>query len=423
MDLLKAWFLSLHPQVRWQTIGRGVYQAGHGLFHFYTPLIFVNQLGFSATTIGLGVGSASIASVIGHILAGSLVDLQPVGRRGTLLMAAGLAVAASLSLGATPHLWLLVVANLLFGLSMGLYWTAADAAVMDVTTAENRASAFAVLGVADSVGRGVGVLSGGWILAALLHPQTLFLLNSLIFLGFLGLTLVTIAETRQPHEPTSSLVGWQTALSDKALWLFVLISCLFTTYMALVNTTLPLYFTTVLSSSTAAMPSSPQTVGTLFTWGYIALAALLQVPLVRLLSPLGWARALMVDLAIWGFGFLAIWTLGTVLPVHFTLELGVLALLAIATVIYKPFASTFLAELAPETMRGTYTAIGHQCWAIGYFLGPTLGGWAIDQAPVVAHLSWIGLAMSTGVGIALLVWFTQWRAAEQWQYDAERHSL
>ncbi|MCA1990987.1 MAG: MFS transporter, partial [Coleofasciculus sp. S288] len=79
-----------------------------------------------------------------------------------------------------------------------------------------------------------------------------------------------------------------------------------------------------------------------------------------------------------------------------------LGVLAIATVAYTPAASSFVVELAPEPLRGVYLAINSQCWAIGYFIGPPLGGWVLDQSQVIIHSFWLATAASTSIGILIL---------------------
>lgn len=76
-------------QVWVQAIARFLYQAGHGSIHFFIPLIFVNQLGFSATIVGLGISIGSLAGVGGHVLGGYLTDSPKFGRKVTLLLSAG----------------------------------------------------------------------------------------------------------------------------------------------------------------------------------------------------------------------------------------------------------------------------------------------------------------------------------------------
>ena len=63
-------------------------------------------------------------------------------------------------------------------------------------------------------------------------------------------------------------------------------------------------------------------------------------------------------------------------------------------------------------MRGIYTGISAQCWAIGYLVGPILGGWALDQTAETARTFWRFLGLSgaisssdpQGVGL-LILWF------------------
>jgi MFS family permease len=403
-----------------QAMARCLFQAGQGLLQFYIPLIFVNQVGLSATAVGIGLGSASISGIFGHFLGGTLADAPTFGRKKTLLLSAGLAIVATLILSVTQSLPLLVVSNLLLGVSMGFYWTAADAAVMDATSTDDRHQAFSVLGVAENLGLGLGILGGSILLSHLANPRHLFVVNSLIFLSFLIIIQAAIQTTSHSNAvPTATtenpkiVRGWLTAIRDKWLWVFLLVNSLFTTYIALVNSTLPLYFNNFVNlAHTGDTGVSAAEVANLFTWGYIGLGALLQIPIVQALGSLGWARALMVSAFLWGTGFLLVGILGALATVPFVNALGVLAVFAIATIIYKPFAVSFIAELAPEPLRGTYTAIGYQCWVIGYFIGPTAGGWALDQSVEVADASWKIVAMSTVVGLMVLWWLTQRKLGE-----------
>jgi MFS family permease len=303
--------------------------------------------------------------------------------------------------------------NLLVGLSLGLYWTAADTAIMDVTTPEDRHNGFAVSVVAESLGVGAGILGGGVLLNRMGNVPMLFAISSLIFLVLLGLILTAIVETRQNHvQSDETTSGWLIALKDRRLLIFIAVNSLFVTYLALVNETMPLYFTNFLSlhgsDTTAGISASPVNIASLFTLCYVGLGAILQVPIASALGSWGWARPLMLSMGLWGLGFLLVWGMGGLASVPLPYEMGALGLLGIATVIYRPFASTFLAEIAPETLRGVYTAMSYQCWAIGYFIGPLLGGWALDQSPTVAHHAWIIVALSTICGLIML-----WMLARQ----------
>jgi len=406
-----------------QAVGRFLYQVGYTAIQFYTPLLFVNQKGFSATTVGLALGIGSLAGVVGHLLGGYLADAPAYGRKRALLFAAILAIASALMLVFSPTFPMLIIANLLLGLSAGCYWTAADATVVDVTLPEQRQTAFALLVLADSVGGGFGVWGGGLVTQQM---QWLFGLSAVPIALFLALTQFAMTEPQEFQAETDPLSGFGTALRDRLLLLFVLVNLLFTTYIALVSSTLPLYLTRLNAAESAV--STGQSVGDvaqLFTWCYIGLGAVLQIPIVQWLS--GWVkvRALMFSMGLWGTGFLLVWIAGVAsLPLGGTI--AALAVLSIAGVIYKPFAPAIVAELAPAALRGVYLAISYQCWSIGYFVGPIAGGWALDQG--FAQQSWLWAAGTTLLGLVGLQQLAQ-RAtqvmhspdqSEQW---AEAESL
>ena len=381
-------------QVWIQAVGRLLYQSGYGAIQFFIPLVFVNQVHLSATAVGFAVGCGSLAGVVGHLLGGYLADSPAYGRKRALLFAAILSLIAALMLVKTRSLSLLLFVNLVMGVSAGCYWTAADATVVDVTPGEQRQRAFAILVLADNLGLGLGIWSGSRLLEA---HQTLFFAGAIMLLLFLGLVQFGVTETQSASEKKETMQGFVVALKDSALRLFFVINVLFATYIALVSSTLPLYFTNLVGAGTTQTDVSSQ-----FTWWYVGLGALLQLPLVQVLGSLRQVSVLTISMMLWGFGFILVWISGLVAaaPVVMILSLGVFS---IAGAAYKPFAPAIVAELAPVSLRGIYLAISYQCWSIGYFIGPLLGGWALDQSAVVSHNAWLVAAATTLGGILLLV--------------------
>lgn len=394
-------------QVWVQAVARALYQAGYGSIQFFIPLVFVNQMGLSATVVGIGIGSGALAGFVGHFLGGYLADSPKYGRKRTLLFSAVLSISAALLLALTQNLPLLVIANLIMGLSAGCYWTAADAAVIDVTAPTQRHKAFAVLVLADSIGAGLGIWGGGILLSQANQAQTLFFVDSFILMMFLVLIQLAIPETRQDNlEHSDTLQRFAVALNDRALRLFILVNVLFTTYVALVNSVLPLYFTHVVAVSVPEVTTeagvSLSRVTNLFTWCYVGFGAVLQLPLAQVLGSLLKVQVLMISMLLWGGGFFLVWATGMVASIQLIFIIAALCVLSIASAIYKPFAPAVIAELAPESLRGVYLAISYQCWSVGYFIGPVLGGWAMDQSRMIAHSSWIVVAISTICGLIIL---------------------
>jgi MFS family permease len=393
-----SWMPQLSHQVWILALGRLLSQLGTGFTLFYASIFFVNQVGLSATAVGIGLGSGSISGVIGRFLGGSFADSKFWGRRRTLLLALVISAVASVILALTNDFPIFIAGNLLMGLGVGLYWPATEAAVADLTTIEQRNEAFAITRLADSLGIGLGVVCGGALIAATGNYRALFIIDAISFLVFLGIVYWAIPETLQFNQANSkrALRGWVVAFGDCYLMIYVLVNILFTTYLSQVNSTMPLYFTNFVSGG-----FSPQLISALFTW-HVMLAALLQLPVARRLNHFSRPRALMFSMLLWAAGFVLIWVTGIAHDHQLVWAILALGVLAIATVSYTPSASALVVELAPESLRGIYLSINSQCWAIGYFIGPPLGGWVLDQSATIVHSYWLVAAASTGIGILIL---------------------
>ena len=403
MNLSSALQLS-NRQVQVQALGRFLIQISYGLLSFYIPILFVNQVGLSATSVGFAMSLCAITEVGGHFLGASLADSPWFGRKVVLSLAASSGAAVALILMVAQSLWLLILASMVLGISLGCYWTASGAAVMDATRSEDRSQAFAVMGVAEYIGIGLGVLGGSALLAWVDgSPRLLFGGCGAMFVLF-GLLIQMLMTNNYPSRSPQdrSGQGWILALKDKALVVFMLANVFFTTYVALVSSTIPLYFTNFLAGNDPIPGVSVGSTAGLFTGCYIGVGAVLQLPTTSILAPLRRILVLMGAMVLWAFGFALLWAAGTFSEGQFLWAIVALCLLSLASVAYKPFFVATVSDLAPPNLRATYVAVSSQCWTIGYFIGPLIGGWAMDQSPVIAHRFWLGVAMSVSVCLLLL---------------------
>jgi MFS family permease len=394
----------LDPQIWILSAGRLLSAIGTGFTLFYAPIFFVNQVGLSATAVGFGLGSASISGVVGRILGGSFADSPVWGRRRTLLLSAAISAIAALVLAVAHDLTSFVCGNLIMGLGAGLYWPPNEALVADLSQAEQRNEAYAVTRLSDSIGLGLGVVLGGAWISLFKDYRGLFVVDALSFVVFLAVIARAIKESAPSrHDRRPWQQSWRTAFSDRRLLVYVLVNIIITSYIAQVNTTLPLYFTNFVGQGKGF---NSATLSALFTW-HLVLAILLQLPLARWLSRFSRPHTLMLSSGLWGLGFGLVGITGIV-PDHALIwAIASLAVLAIATVVYTPSASALVADLAPEALRGVYLSINSLCWAVGFFIGPSLGGLALDQPRPWADSFWLGLMVSVGGAIAILQYLNQ----------------
>lgn len=400
----QRWFPQLDRRVWLLAAGRLLSQIGIGFVLFYAPIFFVNQVGLSATQVGLGVGSQALSGLVGRFVGGSMTDSRRWGRRQTLLLSALISALADGVFLLSNGFPIFIAGNLLMGLGVGLYWPSTEAVVADITPATERNEAFALVRLADSVGLGLGVILGGVLISTTQRYRLLFVVDGVSFLLFFGLIYWAIAETR-PEQPgdRSFWQGWTVALKDSILWVYVAVNILLTGYIAQIQSTLPVYLNQFVPTG-EAVGFSEATLSILFT-GHVILTALCQLPIARLLKPLAQPRALMISTVLWGVGFALVWATGTGLFSRASVGAALaLAVMAIATTAYTPIASSFVAMLAPETLRGVYLSINSMCWALGYFVAPPLGGWALDQSPQMAHSFWLLAAASIVPVLAILAY-------------------
>lgn len=404
---LPSWLPELNPQVWILALGRFLSQTGTGFTLFYAPIFFVNHVGLSATAVGLGLGSAQVSGILGRLLGGSFCDSQFWGRRRTLLLSALVSSLASFILASAHNFSIFIIGNLLMGLGIGLYWPATEAVVADLTKGQQRQEAFALTRVADNLGLQVGIIFGGLLIAETGAYRLLFVIDGISFLVFFGVVLIAISETYQPELNSDAKVsrtqlnGWMVALRDRSLLVFATVNILFTLYISQLQSTMPLYFTNFVSLGASGKGFSTTTISFFFAY-YTVLMAVLQLPATRALRRFSHSQALIVSSLLWGMGFILIALTGIATSSHLFLALVGLSVLSVATVSYIPYASSIVADLAPASLRGVYLAINSQCWAIGYLIGPPLGGWALDLGQAAAHHYWLVLAASIGVAIGIL---------------------
>lgn len=414
--------LKLNSTVWILAIGRLLSQIGKGFTLFYAPIFFVDGVGLSSTQVGFALGSASISGVIARFAGGEFTDSPYLGRKGTLLLSGAISAVADVVLALTYNFPTLVIGNLLMGLGIGFYWPATEAAITDLTSGSQRNSAFALTRFGDSLGLGIGVILGGIWIAKAANYRALFIIDGISFVVFFLIVYFAISETY--HHPSqsqsssasqspsqsqsssesqsssqkrSSLKQWKEAFRDEILMIFVLVNIIFTTYIAQIHTTLPLFLKKFVDSN----DFTATTMSSLFTW-HIFCAAIFQLPMVAWLKRFRNPTALQFSLLFWGVGFIFVWLTGILTTNLLIMAILAMAVLAIALVAYTPFASSFVADLAPSSNRGVYLAINSQCWAIGYFIGPIIGGWALDQSQFFINYFWLGTAFTIVIGIFIL---------------------
>jgi MFS family permease len=398
------WLPDLRREIWILAAGQLLLFIGQGFTLVYASIYFVNQLGFSPTQVGVALSSAGITGMVGRFFSGTAIDSEWLGRRRTLLMAAVISALSCFSLAFATTFWLLVLGNLLMGLGLSLYWPATLAVTADLTTSENRAEAFALTQLSNNLGVGLGALLAGQYMALSGNFQVLFVIKGLTYLVFGGVIYIAISETSQtPHTSLRTLAGnWLQALRDSRFTIFLVANIFFAIYGAQISSTLPLYLANFVPGGNTQTGFSEQMISYFFFW-HALLKIVLQLPITRRVQLLNHVTPLLIALILWTGGFFMIWLTGVV-PVYAVIPaLLAFSLIALTEILYAPSAIALVGDLSPVDLRGIYFALESECWAIGFLIGPALGGWALDHPAQMGTNIWLVLISSTAVAGAILI--------------------
>ncbi|MEO1387989.1 MAG: MFS transporter [Cyanobacteria bacterium J06634_6] len=412
-DSSSGWLPKLRKEIWILVSGQLLLYIGQGFTLVYASIFFVNQLGFSPTQVGLALSSSGFAGIFGRFFAGCAVDSRWLGRKGTLLLASVLCAIACVCLAFASTFLLLVIGNLLLGLGISLYWPATLAVITDLSTDENRSEAFALSQLSNNLGLGLGALLAGQYMAMSGSYRALFLGKGAVYLLFAGVIWWAIAETRQ-HETTLRQVAanWGLALRDRALVIFLLANTFFAIYGAQISSTLPLYLANFVPAGNTPFGFSEQLISYLFFW-HALIKIIGQLPITRWVKQIDHVSVLVMTLVMWGLSALLFWLVGTVAAYGLTTAMCGFFLIGLAEILYGPAASALTSDLAPSDQRGIYFSLESECWAVGFLIGPALGGWALDHPLQGGANLWLVLVVSTALPGAILMYLRQLLSPEE----------
>lgn len=405
---LSSWLPSIHPQVWSLAVGRFFSEVGTGFTLFYAPIFFVNEVGLSATAVGVALASASISGIVGRVVGGSLADSAKWGRRRTLLLAMAILAVASLVFAATSNFTILVIGSLIHGLGIGFYWPAVEAVVADASVIENRRETFAISRLADNLGLAIGITLAGFLIGIIGSYRWLFIIDAISFLVFFGFIYVGIAETEKQetdHEKTEYFASWMAVLKDGRFLVYITANIFFTIYISQIHSILPLYFKNFVIENTDK-GFAEAIISRIFAW-HLIVAIIFQLPVTSVLKRFSHTLALTISAIFWAIGFGLIWLSGTAASGNLVWAILALGVFAVAVVSYTPSAASLVTELAPENQRGVYFSINALCWAVGSFIGHPLGGWALDQPRMITDRFWLIFSLSVAIAVVILQYLSR----------------
>ena len=363
------------------------------------PLLpfYAEHLGASATVVGLLISSYALCQLIAGPILGKMSD--HMGRKPLLIVSQIGTLIGFLILAFAGSLWLVFLSRIIDGLTAGNL-SLAQAYIADVTTHENRAKSFGVIGVAF----GIGFLIGPAISGYLSQFGYVYPILAAAFLSASSIVCTsTLLPKAEPHtlEGESDRAGRLNVLDWKAyaeyfarpklgrlLWQFFFFAFSF----ALFISGFALYAQR--RYTLHGHPFGAKEVGYVFAWvGFLGL--ILQGGLIgRLVKLLGERTLVWTGFAIsaLGYGLLA-WTR------------TVAGLLGACTVnsgsgVLRPAVTSLITQQAGRREQGVVLGLTQSITSISQIVAPVIAGSLIDRgqlgvwALATAGVAFFGMLVS-----------------------------
>ena len=373
-------------------IAQLIVAVGFGAAMPFVSIYLHNQLDMPMTFVGLMMLVSAAVAAAARVAGGELADrigrrpVMIVGMIGRVLVFAVMAAVIYFRLSA----WIVAGVFLVVRLVGAMIQPAISAMVADIVAPEKRVKAYGLHRIFGNAGWAFGPAIGGALVER--SYASLFVLTSLASLAGLILLAVFIRESiravaRQRFSFASVLdVGRYTRFLVFCAW-----SVLLFILMGQFASTLAVFSTNVIGITEAQL-------GLLFTVNGIVVV-LFQGPAAWVAHRIGIRSGLVAGCLLYALGYLTV-----ALVPGFNFLIGSMVIITFGEVLFSPTSMTAVANMAHEARMGRYMGFFGLSEALGWSLGPFLGGVLFDRLETAPILLWgaiasIGLLAAAGFAV------------------------
>ena len=370
--------------------------VGFGAAMPFVSLYLHTQLNVPMTGVGIIMLVSALVASGGRIVGGEIADR--IGRRPLLLVGMGARVAVFAAMAVAIYLrwpvWAVGAIFLLIRLVGAAVRPGLTAMVADVVPAENRVEAYALFRIGSNAGWAIGPAIGGFLVSV--SYASLFVLTTCASLIGVILVFLFIRESIQTTEAERFALR---RVLDVGKDLRFLVFCGWSVLLFIV---MGQFASTLAVFSTQTIGISEAQLGWLFTINGIVVV-LFQWPAARLAARVGIRWGLVLGCLGYALGY---FTVGLV-P-GFGLLIGSMVIITLGEVTFSPTSMAAVANMAPAARVGRYMGFFGLTEALGWSLGPFIGGVLFDRLAHLPELLW-SISAAIGVMAALGFMLTQVR--------------
>ncbi|KUP06840.1 MFS transporter [Bacillus coahuilensis p1.1.43] len=352
--------------------------------------------------VGIVMAISPIFSIFGTMIGGKLADLY--GRRPIMIWSMLGNGIVMLGFVFFDTFIMFAVLSALLGFFNSLFHPAASAMVADVTTPEQRNEAFGLLRMGHNIGAAIGPLLGASII--FFSKSIIFLITASTVTFYAFIVFIFIKETLPKSElvkehakqstekiPSPFSVLWK----DRLLLVFVLTGVVISMSFSQTEGMLPIHFDIEMKHLPETLNPFPY----LLAFNGL-LVVLFQFPIAS------WSGKFRIGaVMLWGSILFGLGQIGIALlpSTFYEAKLDFLPILILLLVVYAvytlgemlitPVQMTFISNIAPDHLRGTYMGAAGLQWIIGGAVGPIISGYLLNKE--------LGDIMFTALGIGCMI--------------------
>lgn len=340
------------PKAFWVLcVGTFINRFGTFVFPFLT--LYLTSLGHGPGAVKYALAAHGFGHLFAAIAGGWLADR--IGRRNTIAVSMFSAALAMVGLSAVQSLEMISLFAALTGFTIALYHPAASALLADIIPQGGRIRAYTILRIAINGGWAAGVATGGWL--AEKNFTLLFYGDALTCVAFGALALAAL-----PHglRRTKAQAPWSEALASirknrPFLAVFGANFC-----AALVFSQM----STTFALQTTDAGFSKSFFGNLLAVNGI-LIVLLELPISNRTQRLPTVPVLAIGYLLIGGSFAL-----NIFGGYGVVLVAAMVVFTLGEMLCLPVSGAYVADLAPEEMRGRYMGVFGLSWSLAMCIGP-----------------------------------------------------
>ena len=388
--IFKSWWIQFPFHLKLITKIRFFASFGAGGVIYLTSLVF-NNIGLTATEIGLGFTISAIVGTLTRFGTGSYLNKKNKIHL-PFVISSIINIIAGCFLIISKDSFFYVIGQSLVGAAAGIYWPTAEFVIPFLSNPIDTRKAYTLVRSSEALGIFLGVFIGSFM-------NNFFYYKSIFFNDIFCMLVIIILITRNKSSIQKKLVDYKKQSEDfsknkQSSWnknslIIVLTLVLVTTSLALIQVTLPLdlvkggIFRKALDENLISLLISLQLILLLF----------LQWPIGAWISKKGRLFGLKLTLINFAFASLLLFITSYLHNSAIYLILISIILISLGTSSFLPTSTDVVFNLAPSNKKGYALALLSQCFAMGYFFGPFISGRVLD---IFGYASVIWLSISIG---------------------------